>query len=120
MEEFEGEAEEGGGFLGVAECAADEGYVLDAAGDYVGFVDGEALFFVEVGVVDDAVYDGAFEDGGGVEAVGGEGGGAASFVEEVTGIGAVGFCHDGWWVVEVEEECRIRGLYIRWKYASCK
>lgn len=90
LEKLEGEAEERGCFLGVSEGAADEGYVFDAAGDDVGFVDGEALFFVEVGVVYDAIYYGFFEDCRWVEAIGREVGGAAAFVEEVTGVGAVG------------------------------
>lgn len=62
--------------------------MLHYAAHDVGFVEREALVFPEV-AVDDALADGLLEDGGGVEAVGCEGGGGAALVEEALFVGAV-------------------------------
>lgn len=55
----------------------------------VRFVEGKTLIFPEI-TVDDAFADGFFEDGGGIEAIGGEGTGVSTFVEEALFVGAVG------------------------------
>lgn len=62
--------------------------MLHHAAHDVGFVEREALVFPEV-AVNDALADGLLEDGGGVEAVGREGGGGAALVEEALFVGAV-------------------------------
>ncbi len=80
LQEFEREADEGGGFL-LPVGAAEVGHVGGAVAEG-GFVDGEALLFPEVGV-DDAVEDGLVEEVGGVEAVDGFSGVAVAVVEEV-------------------------------------
>lgn len=59
--------------------------MLDDAVDYIGFVDGEALFFIEV-AVNYAVLDGLFHDVGGVQAIRSEADIAAALIEESPGV----------------------------------
>lgn len=100
LKQLEGETEEGRRLLNGARYTADEVDVLHDAVDNVGFVDREALFFVEV-AVDDALADSLLHDGGWVEAVGRKRAGAAALVEEAALIGLVelgfgfGFRHRG-------------------------
>lgn len=69
--------------------------MLDYAVDNVRFVDSETLVFPEV-AVDDALADGLFHDGGGVEAIRGEGARGATLVEEALFVCAVIIGHDDW------------------------
>ena len=90
LQQFHGEAEERGGFLGGV-GAADVGHGGGAVAEG-GFVDGETLFLPVVGG-EDAVADRLFEEVDGVLVVD-LGAGVAAVVEEAAGVGLVG-CHEG-------------------------